>query len=117
MHAYRESQRLRLLLDEQCGPGPDLVFIHGEIHGMEYWDQRVAEFLKDYRCTISNRRGRAKTQWTDYGFSLVNQTRDLELLIEKLGIQQPVIIGLAFGTTLAANYAIPALALRSSLTI
>ena len=91
---------------EQSGKGPDLVFIHGEIHGMEYWDQQVAEFSKDHRCTIYNRRGHVNTQWTDYGFSLVNQTRDLELLIEKLGVQQPVIIGLAFGTTIAANYAI-----------
>jgi 3-oxoadipate enol-lactonase len=91
---------------EQCGEGPDLVFIHGEIHGMEYWDRQVAEFSKTHRCTIYNRRGHAKTEWTDYGFSLVNQTRDLELLIEKLGIRQPAIVALAFGTTIAANYAI-----------
>jgi 3-oxoadipate enol-lactonase len=91
---------------EQSGKGPDLVFIHGEIHGMEYWDHQVAEFSKTHRCTIYNRRGHAKTQWTDYGFSLVNQTRDLELLIEKLGIENPVIVALAFGTTIAANYAI-----------
>src|SRR5262249_53951734 len=69
---------------EQSGKGRALVFIHGEIQGMEYWDQQVAEFSKDYRCTIYNRRGHVKTQWTDYGFSLVNQTRDLELLTEKL---------------------------------
>ncbi|MBX9843387.1 MAG: alpha/beta hydrolase [Xanthobacteraceae bacterium] len=91
---------------EQSGKGSDLVFIHGEIHGMEYWDQQVAEFSKNHRCTIYNRRGHAKTEWTDYGFSLVNQTRDLELLFEKLDIRQPVIIGLAFGTTIAAYYAI-----------
>ena len=24
---------------EQQGQGRDMVFIHGEIHGMEYWDQ------------------------------------------------------------------------------
>src|SRR5215475_6258838 len=91
---------------EQQGQGRDIVFIHGEIHGMEYWDQQFADFSRDHRCLIYNRRGHAKTQWTDYGFSLHNQTRDLEQVIERLGIERPVIVALAFGTTIAANYAI-----------
>ena len=56
---------------EQQGKGRDLVFIHGEIHGMEYWEHQVAEFSKDYRCLTYNRRGHAKTEWTEFGFSLV----------------------------------------------
>jgi 3-oxoadipate enol-lactonase len=91
---------------EMQGSGPDLVFIHGEIHGLEYWEHQFAEFSADHRCFAYNRRGHAKTRWTDYGFSLVNQTRDLEQLIERLGIARPVFIALAFGTTIAASYAI-----------
>ena len=91
---------------EQHGQGPDLVFIHGEIHGIEYWDQQIADFSRDHRCFAYNRRGHARTGWTDYGFSLHNQTRDLEQLIGRLGIERPVLIALAFGTTIAANYAI-----------
>lgn len=91
---------------EQHGRGRDLVFIHGEIHGMEYWEYQVAEFSKHYRCLAYNRRGHARTQWTEYGFSLVNQTRDLAALMEKLDVQKPIIISLAFGTTIAANYAV-----------
>ena len=91
---------------EQQGHGPDMVFIHGEIHGMEYWEHQLADFSADHRCFAYNRRGHAKTGWTDYGFSLNNQTRDLERLIEKLGIARPVLVALAFGTTIAASYAI-----------
>ncbi|MFL6799921.1 MAG: alpha/beta fold hydrolase [Xanthobacteraceae bacterium] len=91
---------------EQQGAGRDIVFIHGEIHGLEYWEYQLPEFARDHRCFAYNRRGHAKTGWTDYGFSLVNQTRDLEHLIEQLGIERPVIIALAFGTTIAANYAL-----------
>ena len=91
---------------EQTGQGRDLVFIHGEIHGLEYWDRQTADFSKDHCCFIYNRRGHAKTSWTNYGFSLTNQTRDLEQLIERLKIEKPVIVALAFGTTIAANYAI-----------
>jgi pimeloyl-ACP methyl ester carboxylesterase len=91
---------------EMTGKGRDIIFIHGEIHGLEYWEYQIAEFAQDHRCFAYNRRGHARTGWTDYGFSLVNQTRDLEHLISKLGIEQPVIVSLAFGTTVAANYAI-----------
>jgi pimeloyl-ACP methyl ester carboxylesterase len=79
---------------EQQGHGPDMVFIHGEIHGMEYWEHQLADFSTDHRCFAYNRRGHAKTGWTDYGFSLTNQTRDLERLIDKLGIERPVRAGL-----------------------
>jgi len=91
---------------ELTGLGPDLVFIHGEIHGMDYWEYQIPEFSAAYRCFAYNRRGHARTRLPNYGFSLVNQTRDLAQLIERLGIVQPVIIAVAFGTTIAANYAI-----------
>jgi 3-oxoadipate enol-lactonase len=91
---------------ELAGQGSDIVLIHGEIHGMAYWEYQLPEFARDYRCLAYNRRGHARTQLTHFGFSLVNQTRDLAQLIEKLGIVRPVIIAVAFGTTIAANYAI-----------
>jgi 3-oxoadipate enol-lactonase len=88
------------------GEGPDLVFIHGEIHGAEYWEHQIAEFSKDHRCLIYNRRGHARTGAPDFGYSLENQTRDLEGLIAHFGMQRPAIVAIAFGTTIAANYAI-----------
>jgi len=91
---------------ELQGQGPDLVFIHGEIHGMSYWEYQLPEFARDYRCFAYNRRGHVGTELTEFGFSLVNQTRDLAALIDKLGLHNPVIIAVAFGTTIAANYAI-----------
>jgi 3-oxoadipate enol-lactonase len=91
---------------ELAGQGPGLVFIHGEIHGSEYWEYQIPDFARDHRCLVYNRRGHAKTQLTNYGFSLVNQTRDLAQLIEHFGIERPVIVAVAFGTTIAANYAI-----------
>ena len=88
------------------GHGRDLVFIHGEIHGLEYWEHQIPEFRRDHRCLAYNRRGHARTELTGYGFSLVNQTRDLAQLIEHFGIKQPVIVAVAFGTTIAVNYAL-----------
>ena len=81
--------------------GPDLVFIHGEIHSLQYWEYQIPEFARAHRCFAYNRRGHAKTELTAYGFSLVNQTRDLASLIDRLGINEPVIIAVAFGAAAA----------------
>lgn len=88
------------------GAGRDIVFVHGEIHGTVYWEHQWPEFTRDHRCLAYDRRGHAGTQWTDYGFSLVNQTRDLEALIAHHGIERPVIVAVAFGAAIAAQYAI-----------
>ncbi len=88
------------------GEGPDLVFIHGEIHGTDYWEHQISEFARDHRCLTYNRRGHFGTGAPEYGYSLENQTRDLEGLIDHFAIQRPAIVAVAFGTTIAANYAI-----------
>lgn len=88
------------------GQGPDLVFIHGEIHGMDYWEHQLEHFARDHRCLAYDRRGHAGTRCTPYGYSVENQTRDLLQLLDHFGIERPVIVALAFGTTIAANFAV-----------
>ena len=91
---------------EIVGEGPDLVFIHGEIHGTEYWEHQIAEFSKDHRCLVYYRRGHARTGAPGGGYALENQTRDLEALIAHFNISRPVMVAVAFGTTIVADYAI-----------
>ncbi len=91
---------------EITGQGPDVVLVHGEIHGMQYWEYQLPELAKSYRVLSYNRRGHAGTELTEYGFSLHNQTCDLEALCDHFGMRQPMIIAVAFGTTIAANFAI-----------
>ena len=91
---------------ELIGRGPDLVFIHGEIHGTKYWEHQISEFSKDHRCLVYHRRGHSLTGAPEFGYSLENQRRDLEGLVEHFGITNPIIIAVAFGTTIAADYSI-----------
>lgn len=91
---------------ELQGQGPDMVFIHGEIHGMDYWAPQMAEFSKDFRCLSYDRRGHAGTPATPFGYSVANQARDLRDLLDHFGMQRPILVALAFGTTIAANFAI-----------
>ena len=58
---------------ELSGDGPDVVFIHGELHGIEYWEYQLTKFSKNYRCLTYYRRAHGKTEAPEYGYSLVNQ--------------------------------------------
>lgn len=88
------------------GQGPDIIFIHGEIHGTAYWSEQIKEFSQRHRCIVYHRRGHSKTGCPEYGYSLENQRRDLEGLIKHFKVTNPIIVALAFGTTIAVDYAI-----------
>src|SRR6476659_4411863 len=55
---------------EVKGNGPDVVFIHGEDHGIEMFEPQVAHLSPHYRCVTYYRRGHGRTQLTPYGYSL-----------------------------------------------
>jgi pimeloyl-ACP methyl ester carboxylesterase len=61
---------------EVTGNGPDVVFIHGEDHGIEMFEPQVAHLSPHYRCVTYYRRGHGRSQLTPYGYSLRNQILD-----------------------------------------
>ena len=89
---------------EVKGSGPDVVFIHGEDHGIEMLDDQVAHLCADYRCITYYRRGHGRSQLTPYGYSLRNQTLDLAMLLDRIGVERAVVLAVAMATTIAASY-------------
>src|SRR6266850_3880092 len=91
---------------ELRGRGPDLVFVHGEDHGIEMFEQQLERFSAEHRCLAYYRRGHGKSGLPPYGYSLWCQALDLAGLLDALGIECAVIVAVAMGTTIAASYAI-----------
>lgn len=91
---------------ELQGQGPDLVFIHGEDHGVEMFEHQVEHFANDFRCLVYYRRGHGRSELTRYGYSLHNQVQDLASLLEHLDIANPVLVAVAMATPLAVSYAL-----------
>ena len=46
---------------EVTGNGPDVVFIHGEDHGIEMFEPQVAQLSPHYRCVTYYRRGHGRS--------------------------------------------------------
>jgi 3-oxoadipate enol-lactonase len=91
---------------EVKGNGPDVVFIHGEDHGIEMLEDQVAHLSRHYRCITYYRRGHGRSQLTPYGYSLRNQMLDLALLLDRMEVERAVVLGVAMATTIAVSYAL-----------
>lgn len=92
---------------EAEGSGPPLVFIHGEGQGIEYFEHQVERFSSSHRCIVFERRGHGRSETPEYGYSLHNQARDVAALLDHLDVREPAtVVGVAFGTTVAAELAL-----------
>lgn len=91
---------------ELRGSGPDVVFIHGEDHGIEQFHDQIPHFEQQYRCLTYYRRGHGKSESAPYGYSLWNQTLDLAGLLDHLAITSTAIVGVGMGNAVAVSYAL-----------
>jgi 3-oxoadipate enol-lactonase len=91
---------------EIAGSGPNLVFIHGETHGIEMFEHQIPVFSKNYRCLAYYRRGHGPSGSPPYGYSLWNQTQDLVRLLEALNFRNAIIVAVAMSTTVGAQYTV-----------
>ena len=91
---------------EMSGIGPNVVFLHGEDHGIEMFEHQIAHLCGDYQCLAYDRRGHGRSELAPYGYSLRNQMLDLAGLLDHLKVRQAVIVAVAMATTIAASYAL-----------
>ena len=91
---------------EVNGHGPDVLFIHGEDHGIEMFEHQVEHLSEHYRCTTYYRRGHGRSELPLYGYSLRNQMLDLVGLLDHLEIRHAVVVAVAMATTIAASCAL-----------
>jgi 3-oxoadipate enol-lactonase len=89
---------------EVKGNGPDVIFIHGEDHGIEMFEHQLAHLSSQYRCMTYYRRGHGRSELTPYGYSLRNQMLDLAMLLDHLSIKRAVLVSVAMATTIAVSY-------------
>jgi 3-oxoadipate enol-lactonase len=88
------------------GSGPTVVLVHGETHGIEMFEETIAQLSKNYRCVAYYRRGHGKSELPPYGYSLWNNYVDLAELMDRLEIKSAVFLAVAMSTPLISTYAI-----------
>lgn len=89
-----EGQQLRVY---QTGEGPDILLIHGLPGSIEDWETVIPELSKKFHVTVYDRPGQGFSSANKLKYDL-NQNADVALtLIEKLKLNNPVVIGHSYG--------------------
>ncbi|WP_205695909.1 alpha/beta fold hydrolase [Conexibacter sp. SYSU D00693] len=96
----------RLHYEDTGGDGPAVVFSHGLFMDGSMFDAQVAALKDRYRCITWDERGHGQTGEVDEDFSYWDSASDLVGLMDHLGIDQAVLVGMSQGGYLSQRLAI-----------
>jgi pimeloyl-ACP methyl ester carboxylesterase len=88
----------------EVGPPEDLVMVHGLATNMAFWYfHYAAVFARRYRVTVYDLRGHGRSEMSPGGYTPQNMARDLEGLLDHLGIPHAHFLVHSFGGVIALN--------------
>lgn len=92
--------------DLLTGTKPTLLLVHGIMSSSAMWAGNLAGLGKDFELIVPDLIGHGKStkQWS--GNSIDQQVAHLALILDSLGVKQPVyVVGNSYGGAIAANFA------------
>ena len=90
------------LAAETTGAGPDIVFVHGFSLDRRSWQPQIAHFAKAHRVTTYDLRGFGQSSLPDGEYE---HGDDLLALMDALGIEKALLVGLSLGANVAMTFA------------
>lgn len=86
---------------------PKLLLLHGITgSGMTQWAGNAKELSKHFDLILPDLLGHGKSTWNWSGNSIDAQVAHVNLLLDSLGVQEPVyVVGNSYGGAIAANFA------------
>jgi len=92
---------------QQSGAGPDIVMLHGITGNLAIWHlEIVPALMPEYRITTYDLRGHGYSEVPPTGYTTADHARDLNGLLEALGIERAHVIGHSFGADIALHFSI-----------
>jgi len=86
---------------ESCGNGRPLVLMHGAWASHQWWQWQVPDFARSYQVFSYDARGHGQSAPLRDVFSVEGFTKDLEILLQRLQIDETVLIGWSMGGIIA----------------
>lgn len=99
-----ESVSLRVIEAGNRQAQPVLVFIPGWSTGADIWRHQIDTFAKTYWVIAFDPRSEGESTKTTSGNTPENRAQDLHVLLERLGVRHPVLIGWSQGVQDIAAY-------------
>jgi pimeloyl-ACP methyl ester carboxylesterase len=99
-----EGISLRVLEAGKPSKSPALVFIPGWSTGADIWRQQIDIFARTHRVIAFDPRSEGESTKTTSGNTPETRAQDLHALLERLGVQRPILIGWSQGVQDIAAY-------------
>ncbi len=95
---------LRAIEAGKPGDQTALVFIPGWSTGADIWHRQINSFAKTQRVIAFDPRSEGESTKTTIGNTPENRAEDLHMLLERLGVRRPVLVGWSQGVQDIAAY-------------
>jgi pimeloyl-ACP methyl ester carboxylesterase len=89
---------------QESGKGQPLVLIHGMWGSGRFFTRQMADLSKHYRCITFDLRGHGRSTMTPSQLTVPTYARDLKILMKKLDIKNPVLLGWSMGAFIAWDF-------------
>ena len=95
-----------IFYQDSGGDKPAVIFMHGFLFDQHMFDAQVSALEADFRCIRFDARGFGQTEWDGNAFDMYDTASDCLGLMDSLGLQQAVIVGMSQGGYAALRFAI-----------
>ena len=99
---YIDLGTARIYYEEQ-GSGRPLVMLHGGLLDATMWDPQFGKFARHFRVIRYDARGHGRSVCQPDTFSY---HEDLHAIVEKLGLEKPILVGHSMGGYAAIDFAL-----------
>jgi pimeloyl-ACP methyl ester carboxylesterase len=87
------------------GEGKDILCVHGITANCRCWDVMASELSPGHRVMAMDLRGRGLSDKPPTGYALAHHLRDMERILEEMGIGRAVIMGHSLGAFITLAFA------------
>jgi pimeloyl-ACP methyl ester carboxylesterase len=103
---YIDIDDLKFHYIDWGGHGPSIVLLHGLASQAHIWDLTAPHLIDSFCAIALDQRGHGLTSKPDRGYDSASITNDLDQVLDKLQINDPILIGHSWGGNVAVQYAV-----------
>lgn len=89
---------------EDRGEGEPILFLHGVLHGLRFFESQLDGLSEDYRAIAFDFRGHGRSEKTELGHTVPQYARDLHAFLEQRDLDDVVLVGWSMGAFVSWDY-------------
>src|ERR1035437_6008874 len=104
---YLETRDSAKIYYQDQGEGQPILLVHGWMCSSKFWQKNVPDLVSEFRVVTIDLRGHGNSSKTLTSHTIGQYARDVREVIEHLGLQDAVLVGLVPGWA-ASSFLLPA---------